>query len=72
LVLPSSALFTADSLPLEIRHLWLLKTVTFLHRGRMYVAVLSCIYIGKVCAIMPATVTQNSTCLDHIGRRDKK
>jgi hypothetical protein len=27
--------------------------------------------IGKVCVIMPATATQNSTCLGYLGRRDK-
>ncbi len=29
-----------------------------------------CVSIGKVCVIMPATVTQNSTCLGHLGQHD--
>jgi hypothetical protein len=31
---------------------------------------LSHVSIGKVCAIMPATATQYSTCLGHLGRCD--
>jgi hypothetical protein len=35
-------------------------------------AALSHVSIGEACMIMPATVTQNSTCLGHLGWRDKK